>query len=171
MYTIEAFILMDTEGKRIIAKYYNHVMPTLKEQAAFEKNLFDKVRRQPGGEILMLDGHIVTYKNSVDTFMVIVGSLEENELLLANVLQVFHEALTILLKGPPEKRAMMEHMDVVVLALDETIDEGVILEAEPNVIASRITRRVADNDLPLSEQSLTQALQSARDQLAKSLLS
>lgn len=48
----------------------------------------------------------------------------------------------------------------------------IIIETEPQVIAQRVAKRQQDNPLELnfSEQSITQALQNAREQLARSLL-
>jgi len=50
------------------------------------------------GEIIMFDGHVVVYKNSIDVFIYIVGSADENELILANILSAYYDALSILLK-------------------------------------------------------------------------
>ncbi|CAI5464017.1 unnamed protein product [Closterium sp. Yama58-4] len=47
---------------------------------------------------------------------------------------------------------------------------GVILETEPTVIANRVAMRGADADLPLSEQTISQALATAKYHLARSLL-
>lgn len=57
LYSIDAFIILDNDGHRILAKYYrskNHPRPeskvllTLKEQKAFEKGLWQKTKK-PGG--------------------------------------------------------------------------------------------------------------------------
>jgi hypothetical protein len=48
---------------------------------------------------------------------------------------------------------------------------SIILETDPSVIASRVSMRGGDGELPLSEQTFSQALQSAKEQLARSLLS
>jgi len=65
---------------------------------------------------------------------------------------------------------MLENLDFVLLALDELVDNGIILESDPMVIAQRVAMKGADSDLPLSEQTISQALQSAKEQIAKSLL-
>lgn len=58
LYTVSAFLILDTDGHRVLAKYYrpkNHpngemkTFMTLKEQRAFEKGLWDKTKK-PGGE-------------------------------------------------------------------------------------------------------------------------
>ena len=61
LYAINAFIVLDTDGHRVLAKYYspkgrthlgdpdpNKGLHTLKEQRAFEKGLFSKTKK-PGG--------------------------------------------------------------------------------------------------------------------------
>src|SRR6266850_4486044 len=61
LYSINAFIILDTDGHRVLAKYYsskartqlgepdlNKGLQNLKEQRAFEKGLFAKTKK-PGG--------------------------------------------------------------------------------------------------------------------------
>lgn len=60
LYTISAFVALDTDGNRVLAKYYKHKnMPaladgkafsTLKDQRAFEKGLWEKTKK-PGGAV------------------------------------------------------------------------------------------------------------------------
>ncbi|KAJ3217458.1 hypothetical protein HDU67_007928 [Dinochytrium kinnereticum] len=166
--SIRAAVLLDSEGKRLIAKYYSPDYPTIKEQKVFEKALFEKTRKG-NNEIILFDGHVVVYRNSVDTFLYLVGGADENEIMLSSCLQSFHDALSILL-GQVEKRTLLENGDLVMLALDETIDDGIILESESSQIAARVTKKGNDESLPLTEQTIAQALKSAQEQIAKSLL-
>ncbi|KAJ3127219.1 hypothetical protein HK101_005619, partial [Irineochytrium annulatum] len=163
-----AVVILDSEGKRLLSKYYSPDYPSSKEQRIFEKALFDKTRKG-NGEIIMFDGHVVVYRNSIDSFVYIVGSAQENELILANVLQAFHDALSMLL-GQVERRTILESGDLVMLALDETIDDGIILESDPTQISARVTKKGSDDNIPLAEQTIAQALRSAQEQIAKSLL-
>ena len=79
MYTIKGIAILDNDGKRILAKYYDSaVLPTPKEQKAFEKNLFNKTHRA-NAEIVMLDGLTCVYKSNVDLFFYVMGSSQENE--------------------------------------------------------------------------------------------
>jgi len=39
-------------------------------------------------------------------------------------LSAFHDAVGLLLKGLVEKRTVLENLDLVMLALDETVDDG-----------------------------------------------
>ena len=61
LYTVSAFLILDTEGQRVLAKYYrpkNHPngeskdLLTLKEQRAFEKGLWQKTKKAGGAPSL-----------------------------------------------------------------------------------------------------------------------
>lgn len=46
--------------------------------------------------------------------------------MLLGVLNAFYDAVSLLLRHQVEKRAILENLDLVVLALDETIDNGCV---------------------------------------------
>ena len=61
LYAVSAFVVLDTDGHRVMAKYYNPKsrgylgdeaankgLNTLKEQRAFEKGLFAKTKKAGG---------------------------------------------------------------------------------------------------------------------------
>lgn len=58
-----------------------------------------------------------------------IGPEGENELMLQGVLTAFYDAVSLLLRHQVEKRAILENLDLVVLALDETIDNGCVCSA------------------------------------------
>lgn len=77
--------ILDNDGNRILAKYYDdNIFPTIKEQKAFEKNLFNRTHRA-NAEIIMLDGITCLYKSNVDLFFYVMGSSHENEVCLSIV--------------------------------------------------------------------------------------
>lgn len=85
MYTVKGIAILDNDGNRILAKYYDkNVFPTSKEQRTFEKNLFNKTHRA-NAEIIMLDGLTIVYRSNVDLFFYVMGSSQENE--VSNILQ------------------------------------------------------------------------------------
>ena len=45
LFSTKAFIILDNDGKRILAKYYTPEFPTSKEQLQLEKSLFDKSKK------------------------------------------------------------------------------------------------------------------------------
>ena len=110
------------------------------------------------------------YKFANDLHFYVTGAVDENEIILATALHGFFDAVSLLLRGVMEKRTVLENLDLVLLTLDELVDGGVILETDSNVIANRVSMRGADGDTPLAEQSFTQALASAKEQLTRNLL-
>ena len=64
------------------------------------------------------------YKHSLDLIIYIVAGPSENELMIYTALTSLTDALTMLLRNNLEKRAVLENLDLVLLCLDETIDDG-----------------------------------------------
>jgi hypothetical protein len=85
LYTIKGLAILDNDGNRILAKYYdNNIFPTIKEQKVFEKNLFNRTHRA-NAEIIMLDGITCLYRSNVDLFFYVMGSSHENEVCIPGV--------------------------------------------------------------------------------------
>ncbi|CEP16445.1 hypothetical protein [Parasitella parasitica] len=170
LYSIKAVILLDAEGNRVLAKYYGGENTSLKQQKQFEKGLFDKTKRAQG-EVILYDNQVILYRSNIDIFFYVVGSMEENELILLSMLNAFYDAVSTLLRYQVEKRSIMDNLDLVILCLDETVDGGIILETDSNAIVSRVSKpRMDVVDIPFSEQTLLQAYQTAKDKFANQLL-
>ncbi len=74
--------------------------------------------------------------------------------MLSGVLSAFYDATSMLVRHQVEKRAILENLDLVTLALDETVDDGIILEKGQNNNASRVSRPRPDvNEIQINEQS------------------
>lgn len=122
--TIKAMFILDSDGNRVLAKYYDqNVFPGVKEQKTFEQTLFNKSHRFDA-EIIMLDGLTCVYKNNVDLFFYVVGSARENELILVSVLNCLYDSVSMILKKNVEKRAVLDNLDIIMLAFDEICDGG-----------------------------------------------
>lgn len=70
--------------------------------------------------------------------------------------------LPFLVRNSTDKRTLIENYDLVSLAIDEIIDDGIILEVDPVVVASRVTRPPAQDvsgvkGIDLSEQGIMNA--------------
>uniref|UniRef100_A0A061RHV0 Coatomer subunit zeta n=1 Tax=Tetraselmis sp. GSL018 TaxID=582737 RepID=A0A061RHV0_9CHLO len=170
---VRNLLLLDSEGKRIAVKYYGSECPSVPAQANYEKSVFSKTSRTNArgeAEIIMFDDVVVVYKFIGDLMFYVTGASDENELILYTVLQAFYDSVSLLLRDAVEKKTVLENLDLVLLAMDEIVDSGIILETDPSVVAARVAMRGADSDVPLSEQTFSQALASAKEQLARSLL-
>jgi hypothetical protein len=178
LYSISAFVILDTDGHRVLAKYYRpkhhpaggmEGFATLKEQRAFEKGLWEKTKK-PGGDIVIYDSHLAVYKHSLDTIFYVIGSASENELMLQAALTSFFDALSLLLRNQIEKRAVLENLDLALLCLDETIDDGIIIETDSTTIASRVSKpRAETTEITINEQSLMNAWISVREKMTQGM--
>merc|ERR1712025_7655 len=181
--SIKAILVMDNDGNRLLPKYYDRQrFPDVKEQTRFEKLVFKKTVKA-NSEIIMLEGLTILYKSSVDLFFYVVGSSYENELVLLSALNTLFDSLNTILRKEFEKKVLMDNLDMVMLAVDELCDNGILMESDPEIVAARAQTRNLE-DLPLGEQTVahvqakiqakveaTSALyQSAKEQLKWSLL-
>ncbi|OMJ21374.1 Coatomer subunit zeta-1 [Smittium culicis] len=179
LYTTKAMIIFDSEGNRLISKYYNfhshepqYAPLTPKEKKDFEHNLGIKLMKA-GGEILLHENNLVLFNTVSDLNFCLVGVAEENELLLSSILNGFVDAVNILLRHNVDKRSVLDNLDLVLLALDETVDDGIALETDPEIIASRVSKRGGDavdmNLATLNEQTIIEAYKQAKERFNLSM--
>ncbi|KAM6288948.1 LOW QUALITY PROTEIN: coatomer subunit zeta-1-like [Aegotheles albertisi] len=96
LYTVKAVLILDNDGERLFAKYYDDTYPSAKEQKSFEKNIFSKTQRSDS-EIALLEGLTVVYKG-IDLYFYVIGSSCENELMLTAVLSCLFDSLSQMLR-------------------------------------------------------------------------
>ena len=80
------------------------------------------------GDIILYDGRLAVYRHSLDLIFYLIANQDENELMISTALSAFSDAIHILLRNQVEKRAVLENLDLVLLCLDETIDEGCVAQ-------------------------------------------
>jgi coatomer subunit zeta len=115
-------VILDSDGDRILGKYYNpphlptqpppvgqqayittpqpNPYPTLKDQRAFEKGLFEKTKKQTS-DVILYDNKLVVYKQAVDSTIYVIGGAEENEIMLYLVVVALKDCLDALLRYIP----------------------------------------------------------------------
>ncbi|KAJ9179354.1 hypothetical protein P3X46_011154 [Hevea brasiliensis] len=126
---VKNILLLDSEGKRVAVKYYSDDWPTNNAKLAFEKSLFTKTMKSNArteAEITIFDNYIVICKFIQDLQFFVTGGDDENELILASVLQGFFDSVSLLLR--------------------------MILETDANVIAGKVAINSMDPGAPSSEQ-------------------
>uniref|UniRef100_A0A672SEN5 Coatomer subunit zeta n=1 Tax=Sinocyclocheilus grahami TaxID=75366 RepID=A0A672SEN5_SINGR len=121
-YPLKCLYIKDTIME--LCTYYDpELYPSMKEQKNFETNVFNKTHKADN-EIAFLEGMTIVYKSSIDLFFYVVGSAQENELMLMAVLNCLFESLSQMLRKNVEKRTLLDNMDGVFLVVDEIIDGG-----------------------------------------------
>ncbi|KAI1248508.1 hypothetical protein MGN70_009707 [Eutypa lata] len=182
LFSVNAIIILSVDdGSRIFAKYYDapHHAPNasgastnpysdVKSQKAFEKGLLEKTAKQTG-DIILYDNRIVLYKMESDVMMYVVGGVDENEILLYNVILSLRDSLHLLFKQSVDRRTIIESYDLVSLAIDEIVDDGIILETDPTIIVQRVskapTQDVNLSRIDLSEQGVNNLAQLGKAKL------
>ena len=71
-----------------------------------------------------------------------------------------------------DKRTIIENYDLVSLAIDEIVDDGIVLETDPVIVASRVSKAPAQDPLggkgiELSEQGLLNVWEFGKQKLAE----
>jgi hypothetical protein len=115
-------------------------------------------------EIIMYENVVAVYKCAQDCYFYVLGNYDENELILLSALQCLTDAMSRLLRGQLDKRTLLENLDFLLLAIDELTDDGILLECDGIQLAQRVSMK-SENDVPLSEQTVSQALRTARSKL------
>jgi hypothetical protein len=184
LYSVNAIIILSSDdGSRIFSKYYTpphhggtqaaggalstisqNPYPDKTAQTRFEKGLLAKTAKQ-NGDILLYDNRIVLYKMESDVAIYVVGSTEENEVLLYNVLLALRDSLHLLFKQSVDKRTIVENYDLVALLIDELVDDGIILETDPTIVVQRCSKAPTQDVVnlrgidPFSEQGVNNLAQ------------
>ncbi|KZV79532.1 hypothetical protein EXIGLDRAFT_631762, partial [Exidia glandulosa HHB12029] len=120
------------------------------------------------GDIILYDGLLAVYKHSLDLIFYVLAPPAENELMLNVALTAYMDGLSLLLRGQVERRALMDNLDLALLCLDETIDDGIIVETDATTIASRVSRPRADTtEIVINEQTILSAYQTVKEKMAQ----
>jgi coatomer subunit zeta len=75
-------------------------------------------------------------------------------------------------RNSTDKRTVVENYDLVSLAIDEIVDDGVLLETDPVIVSTRVSRAPAQDapnmkNIDLSEQGLLNAWEFGKRKLAE----
>ena len=160
---VKGVVVLDNEGKRIIAKYYNQPrgLETNGQQKAFEKTLFFKSNKQGASstsastsgsgnagsskplnmyenDIMTVENYVAIFRCYTDMSIYILGDKDDNELILAMVLDTVHECFDKVFKHSIERKALINNMTAVILVIDELIDQGIVMATDSATILKRI---------------------------------
>jgi len=157
--SVKYVIILDNNGKRLFAKYYDDSL-LLDQQKLFEQKLFKATCKQDS-EIILMDNLTVVYKKNVDLYFYVIGSSNENELVLLHVLNCLYKSVEMVLNKNVEKRSFLTNFDTILLIVDILIDGGVIMEFSAKDVVKQIPLRKVE----YTDQGIVQMIQSAKKQL------
>lgn len=151
---VKGVIVLDNEGRRIIAKYYNEELnmglQTNPQQKEFERQLFTKSNKQEGAaklnmyenDIMNVDDYVAVFRCYTDMTVYVLGDGKyDNELILASVLDTIHDCFDQVFKHNIERKSLINNMTGVILVIDELIDQGIIMQLDSQIILQRISSK------------------------------
>lgn len=175
---VKGIVVMDADGTTIYSKYYNPEsnLSSKSSQAMFEHQLFNKSSKMTSSEteadIFVYDKYSIVFRHVNDLFVFLYSTYEDNEILLACLLDSITEALEILYRSEIDKGTITKQLDLLMLAVDEFVDDGIIVCCDSVSIIERVLMRDNFNqDLPLKskkgESALERAINKAKNAIIK----
>jgi hypothetical protein len=91
--------------------------------------------------------------------------VSQNELILTAVLDAAFEAISSLLRKQLDRRTLLDNLELVLLAVDELIDCGVILEIDQKCIKNRVLMQDTNSSDPnIGDMTISEAFEKAKEQ-------
>jgi coatomer subunit zeta len=144
--SIIGIIVLDNEGKRLLAKYYGGIFNSVEEEKDFERKLYQKSNklaysRTTDPEILNIEKYVGVFRFYLDLSIYIIGNSNDNELVYATALDTIHNCLEPVFKEGIERKHIMDNMSSFLIIIDELIDNGVITTLSTEDILSQVATK------------------------------
>ena len=81
-------------------------------------------------DIMTVDNYVAIFRCYTDMTIYILGSKEDNELVLSMSLDVIHDCFDSIFKHQIERKSLISNMTAVILVIDEFIDQGIVMATE-----------------------------------------
>ncbi|KAG5176230.1 coatomer protein complex, zeta sub-unit [Tribonema minus] len=169
---VKCVLILDDDGGRVSTKYYDKdSFGTHSVQTDFEDKLWKKTKNinaRSEADVVLLEDCVAVFRSGVDIHVYVVGSADENELILTLVLDALYDSLNALLRGQLDKRTLLDNLALVLLAVDELCDGGKILEVDPSAITNRVLMKGATGGPPpMTELTIQQAIATAKEEFIR----
>ena len=93
-------------------------------------------------DIMNINDYFAVFRCYTDMTVYVVGDgKQDNELILASVLDTIHECFDKVFKHCIERKSLINNMTGVILVIDELIDQGLIMHLDHNTILQRISSK------------------------------
>eukprot|EP00466_Bigelowiella_natans_P009769 jgi/Bigna1/88960/estExt_fgenesh1_pg.C_410072 len=201
--SIKGLFILDEDGKRIYAKYWTgdcKATGTTKLQKEFELRVAKKtmgMANMADTDAISFEKYVLVFKRLGDnTVLYVLGDPDENELMLATVLNAYEESVSQLLRGQLDANSMLQglaegqliqmsgyasemlfatrdrfaiYSAEVCLCADEIVMDGLIMETDSLLIAGRASMAQTIKEIPIQDQTLQQFASSAKEKLSNFL--
>ena len=87
---------------------------------------------------MIVENYTAIFRCYSDMSIYVLGSSDDNELIIGQVLGCIHECFDKIFKGQFERKSLISNMSGVILVIDEVIDQGIVMHTSASVILARI---------------------------------
>ncbi|ESS67653.1 coatomer zeta subunit [Trypanosoma cruzi] len=180
LHHVQGIVVLNELGGRVFAKYYINaemqtagVLNTMDKQRALELGIHAAARdpkrgcsNSMDGDVMIHGGHTVLLHVFEDITFIVIGDGSENELVLHSVLRGLVDAMRQELKvSDLNLRILLGKYDAVLLTVDELVDEGIILETNPNSICQDVAPFVSESGGEAARKALDKVNKYLKDTL------
>ena len=171
---IKFIIIVDNKGHNIYSRYYSDEFEGKEYQKEFEEKICLATKNlniaKDDVDIFTLNYYIIICKLSGEVNIFFGADENENEILLSNLYDAFESVLFELIMNSLTKEKLMKSYEEVVIAIDEMINEGVVMNCNNESIGEKI--KLKESTIRHAEQGYSLfggLLSGARDYLAKTI--
>jgi len=93
-------------------------------------------------DIMTVENYVAIFRVYVDMSIYILGNKDDNELVLASVLEVVNDCFDKVFKHSIERKSLINNMTAVILVIDELIDQGIVMTTDSQTILKRINIKI-----------------------------
>ena len=138
---IKFIIILDNNGKLIYGKYF--IDKDQERQREFEKQLCFQVKNlnitQGELDIFNIDDYNVFVKIIGEIAYFIGVNEEDNECLGYNFCMIFENCLGTVINDNFDRKKIFDNLDKIMLIIDEMVDNGLIINTDPDSIQKLIS--------------------------------
>lgn len=135
-FRVSSILMFSMSGTKIITRYYDKAIPEPK-RAQFENEIFQRGIEDQLAEVMQHDEFIAIYHVVHGVFIFVVATLQTNELFLLDILTSIQSVINIVFKDKVSADILIKQIDLLYLILDETLEQGFLMESDPHIIAAR----------------------------------
>eukprot|EP00914_Ancora_sagittata_P009289 GHVO01017819.1.p1 GENE.GHVO01017819.1~~GHVO01017819.1.p1 ORF type:complete len:177 (+),score=25.71 GHVO01017819.1:65-595(+) len=168
---IEGIAVLDTDGDRIAVKYMSQ-SPDKKEIESYLIQQWSKQSSRDTVDFVVFQDYCILYTVCSNVMVAIIGSDDENEVLLRDILNNVVQACTKLYGSNWHKGTLRANLEMLLILLDETLEGNMVFELNSSVLVDRV--RMSGGDTSAKSEGggqFNKALLSARESIIRNLLS
>ena len=174
---VASVLILDQDAKRIYGKIYNEDFKNCEQQILEKVKIFQKSAET---EIVTCEQWIGVFKVINDLYFLVVGDIQENEMILQLVLDCLTESLEILAtnRSDLDKTLFSKMPWSFLLVIDEIIESGLLMCTDPSLVAERVlmkegagftTVKSSQGIVKTEKGGFAAALAAAKESISRSL--